>query len=283
MLETILLSLLIMSASLSGVFFLWKSAENFIEKNLRYLVSLSAGVFLFVTYLLMAEVFEHTTNLYQASTWIIAGVLLMIFLFTFLPRFHHHHDEKEEHGHTHDKIDARKILLSDGIHNIGDGILLAAAVMVSPVFGLLTALSIFVHEFVQEVSEFFVLRQSGYSTKKALALNFFVSGTILIGAIGSFLLFETFEFLEVPLLGIAAGSFLVVVVNDLIPQSIRHSNNKTNFAKHFTAFLVGIALIFTVSQLTTHSHEDHDHGHEEEHEHELHEDEHEEDKDHHHE
>jgi zinc and cadmium transporter len=272
MLETLGLSLLIMSASLSGVFFLWKSAGAFIEKNLRYLVSFSAGVFLFVTYLLMIEVFEHTTNLYQATTWIVAGILLMIFLFTFLPRFHHHHDEREEHGHTHDKLDARKILLSDGIHNIGDGILLATAVMVSPMFGLLTALSIFVHEFVQEVSEFFVLRQSGYSTKKSLILNFFVSGTILIGAVGSFLLFETFKFLEVPLLGIAAGSFLVVVINDLIPQSIRHSSNKTKFAKHFTAFLVGIALIFFVSSFTTHSH-DHDHDHE----HEIHdEDEHDE-------
>jgi zinc transporter ZupT len=88
------------------------------------------------------------------------------------------------------------------------------------------------------------------------------------------------------LLGIAAGSFLVVVFNDLIPQSIRHSNNKANFAKHFTAFIVGVALIFVVSQFTTHSHEtehDHDHEHNKEIHHDNHDEKHEHEDDIHHE
>lgn len=256
MLETILLSLLIMSASLSGVFFIWKSIGNFLNKNLKYLVSFSAGVFLFITYLLMDEVVGHSENLQSGIIWIIVGIIIFTILFKFLPTFHHHHDEREETEHKHDKLDAKNILISDAVHNIGDGILLTASIAVSPITGVLTALSIFIHEFVQEISEFFVLKQAGFSTKKALKINFLVSGTILIGSVGSYFLFETFEALEIPLLALAAGSFLVVVVNDLIPHSIRHSSSKTKFGKHVIAFVLGAILMFSINSFVFHSHDD---------------------------
>lgn len=232
-----------MLASLSGVLFIWNKLGNFIEKNLSFLVSFSAGVFLFVTYLLTEEVFHHSESLSYGIFWIIIGIVIFYSLFKLLPEFHHHHDEAEEHDHPHSKIDARRILVSDGVHNIGDGILLATSFAAGPGVGLITTLSIFVHEFVQEVSEFFVLRQTGFNTKKALVLNFLVSATILIGGIGSYFLFETFEALEVPLLAISAGSFLVVVVNDLIPNSIRHSKNKTHYLKHFVWFILGLLIM----------------------------------------
>lgn len=254
MFEIILFSFLIMLASLSGVLFVWKTLGNFINKNLRYLVSFSAGVFLFITYLLIVEMFHLSNDIYLSLIWVFTGVLLIAIIFKLLPSFHHHHDEKEE-GHSHNKLDARKILISDGIHNIGDGILLTTSTIVSPMIGLVTAISIFIHEFVQEVSEFFVLRQAGYSIKKALKLNFLVSGTILIGAIGSYFLFETFEILEIPLLGIAAGSFIVVVINDLIPHSIRNSKNKTNLNFHLLAFILGILIMIFINSFLDHTHE----------------------------
>ncbi len=90
----------------------------------------------------------------------------------------------------------------------------------------------FVHELVQEVSEFFVLKQAGYSTKKALLTNFAVSSTILIGSIGGTFLLDTFSELELPLMGIAAGAFLVVVFQDLIPHSVRKAKAKASHLKH---------------------------------------------------
>jgi len=252
MIEILIASIIIMLASLSGVFFIWKRLGNIIEKKLSFLVSLSAGVFLFVTYLLGEEVFRHSENNFYGFLWIVIGIAIFYGLFKILPTFHHHHDEKEECDHQHSHIDIRRIMWSDAIHNIGDGILLATSFMASPGIGVITTLSIFVHEFVQETSEFFVLRQAGYKTKKALFLNFLVSTTILIGAVGSYFLFETFEMLEVPLLGIAAGSFLVVVVNDLIPHSIRHSQNKTHYAQHITWFIIGLFLMFFVGRIFSH-------------------------------
>lgn len=252
MVEIIFASIIIMFASLSGVFFIWKKIGRILEKNLVFLVSFSAGVFLFITYLLTEEVFHHSgDSLHSGIIWILFGIFIFYGLFKVLPNFHHHHNECEK-DHTHSSIDARRILISDGVHNIGDGILLATSFMASFGIGILTTFSIFTHEFVQEISEFFVLREAGYKTKKALWLNFLVSGTILIGAIGSLYIFKSFEALKVPLLGMAAGSFLVVVVNDLIPHSIRHSKTKILYLKHLAWFILGLALMAIVEELFGH-------------------------------
>lgn len=260
MLQIILSSVLIMSASLLGVFSVWKYFGNFIQKNLRFLVSLSAGVILFISYHLGYESIEHGDN---SIPWIIIGFLIMIVIFKFIPSFHHHHDENED-DHSHDKLDARRILLGDAIHNIADGVLLVTSFSISTQVGIITTLAIFLHEAVQEISEFFVLKEAGYSTKKALKVNFLVSSTILIGSIGSYFLLEIFHELEPILLALSAGSFLVVVILDLIPHSIRTSNTKTQYVKHISFFILGILIMFGLGSITEEGH-DHDHDiHEEE-------------------
>jgi len=259
-LYTIALSVVVMLASLVGVIFVCKRVGKFIENNLAYLVSFSAGVFLVVSYSLFTEVLEIANSAVAGIVWVVIGALSILIVFRFLPDFHHHHDEQQEEPHSHSDIDARRILISDGLHNIGDGILIAASFAVSPIVGFIAGISILVHELVQEVSEFFVLRQAGFSVKKALTLNFLVSGTILIGAIGGTLLLDSFEALEAPLLGIAAGSFFIVVVHDLIPHSIRKSKGKTLYLKHTAWFFIGLATMFSVGVLAGHP-EPEGHGH----------------------
>ena len=97
-----------------------------------------------------------------------------------------------EGGDAHPPLDARRLLLTDGIHNAADGIFLAASYAVSPALALVAGVSIFVHEALQEISEFFVLKDAGYSTKGALVVNFLTSSTIIIGAIGGDFLLDFF-------------------------------------------------------------------------------------------
>ena len=251
MIEILLYSVLIMLASLVGVFSVWRRAGRAIERNLNLLVSFSAGVFIVIAYQLGIEVVEHSDTLGSGLVWIVIGLLAVWLLFKFLPSSHHHHDEASE-THPHSRLDARRIMASDALHNLGDGILLATSFAVSSSLGMLTALSIFVHELVQEISEFFVLRQAGYSTKSALILNFAISATVLLGALGGFFLLESFETLEVPLLGLASGAFLVVVFHDLIPHSVRSSRHENLYWRHLLWFLVGMVLMFVVSTFTAH-------------------------------
>lgn len=270
MFTVILLSLLIMSASLVGVIGVWRFAGSIIERNLKFLVSLSAGVFLAVSYALIIETIHLSSTPLMGFIWIGTGVIGVFTLFQILPAFHHHHDEKEE-SHRHSRIDARRILFSDGIHNIGDGVLLTSTFLANPILGALTAGSIFIHELVQETSEFFVLRQAGFSIRKALTLNLLVSATILLGSLGAFYLLDTFAAIQAPLLGIAAGSFLVVVFYDLIPHSVRHSKTRTHYLSHIAWFCAGVLIILGINALVPgHVHEEaHEeesaHAHEEEH------------------
>jgi zinc and cadmium transporter len=254
MIEILLASLAVMTASLVGVVSIWKWAGATIERNLHFLISFSAGVFIIIIFGLSQEALEHAPDLSSGLFWIFFGALFIWVLSKLLPAIHTHPDE---HGHHHQSIDVRRVLMSDGVHNIGDGILLAASFAVSPILGITAAASIFVHELLQEISEFFILRDAGLSVGRALMINFAVSSTILIGAIGGFFLLDVFEMIEAPLLGIAAGAFLVVVLHDLIPHSVRDVRKPIHFMMHLGWFLLGAVLMFGVSTLAPHEEPEH--------------------------
>jgi len=260
----ILYALLIMVASLAGILFVWGVMGKLVQKHLAVFVSFAAGVFLAVVAALSYKVVAHASVPISGIVWILVGAMGIFLVFKFLPTFHHHHDEHHE-SEQHSRIDARKIITGDVIHNIGDGILLAAAFSVSVPLGIATATSVFIHEIVQEISEFFVLRQAGYSTGKALLINLAASSSILIGAIGGYLLLDTFSVLEMPLLGISAGAFLVIVIHDLIPESVRNSKKKKNYLAHSAAFIIGVTLMALVTLSLGHAHEsggdNHEHAH----------------------
>jgi len=252
MTSVLIASFAIMLASLAGKLTVWRLFGDFVERHLTYLVSFAAGVLLVILSQLAVEIVEHAGSIIAGVPWIFLGAIVILVAFRFIPDFHHHHDSHEG-DHTHSRISANRILVSDGIHNVGDGVLLVTAFAVSPVLGMLTTASIFMHEAVQEVSEFFVLRGAGLSVNRALLYNFLVSGTILIGAIGGYYLLAQFEKLEVPLLGIAAGAYAVVVFYDLIPHSIRSSRNGVGHAfGHVLWFLGGLVIMSSVAAVFGH-------------------------------
>src|SRR3990167_2587605 len=142
MIEIFPYAVLIMFASLVGVFSVWRRAGRVVERHLSLLVSFSAGVFLVIAYQLGIEALEHSNTFRFGLLWIIVGVLAVWLLFKFLPSSHHHHDETLE-THPHSRLDARRIVVSDALHNLGDGIFLAASFAAGSSLGIVAALSIF--------------------------------------------------------------------------------------------------------------------------------------------
>lgn len=253
--QVLVASFVVMLASLAGVIFTQGKMKMFIERRLSYFVSFSAGVFLITSAAIGLEVFENVSSIAVGAALILLGYILAWLLQFLLPETHHHHDNGcGEHHAT-----ARKIIIGDAIHNITDGIVLVVAFGVSPALGLAATTSIFVHEVLQEISEFFVMRQAGYSVRKALAINFSVSSTILIGvALGYFALAS--EGLEVLLLAVSSGFFLHVVIHDLLPKRSHHES-ATTFFKHALIVILGATLMGLVAEMIT---EPHGHGHDSE-------------------
>ncbi len=256
--EIFLAALLIMTASLAGVIFTAKVAREFLASRLSFLVSFSAGVFLVTAGALALEVFEIFDGyLWQGIGLIVAGYGLAWLVETLMPESHHHHDPDEHDGHSHNQAGARKLLLGDAIHNIGDGIILVPAFLASPALGLAVTVSIVIHETLQEISEFFVLKQAGYSTKRALMLNFATSSTILIGVGISYLAIASHE-LEGVLLAVAAGFFIHVVIHDLLPKRTHHESSRL-FLQHVLLVIIGLVLMAGIANVLGESH-----GHDEE-------------------
>ncbi len=261
--------LLVMLVSLTGVLFTHKVAARFLEEKLSYLVSFSAGVFLVTSGALALEVFELADTALMAVVLIAVGYILAWGLEYLMPESHQHHDADCDHDHG-TKTSAQKLIVGDSVHNIADGIMLVPAFLVSPALGIAVTASILIHEALQEISEFFVLRRAGYSTKKALTINLAVSSTIFIGIGLSYLAVVNHD-LEVLLLALSAGFFLHVVLHDLIPKPHQHADS-AGFVKHIVVLLVGLVLMslvaFVIKGEHVHgdgAHHEHDEAHHDEH------------------
>lgn len=257
----------IMLASFLGVLFVAKQDKATVSKNLPYFISFSAGVFLFTTGYLILEAFHIFENLWVVLGLVVSGYVIASLVVYLVPRMHHHHTEDTcEHSHN---AKGKNVLIGDAIHNIADGLILVPAFMVSPILGFGTALSLFVHEALQEVSEFFVLKDAGYSTKKALLYNFAVSSTILVG-IGLGLLLSETLFIQGILLALSAGFFAYIISHDLVPHK-NEVGSASKLALHAGILVLGVVLLGLVNVTFGHEHTHNDHDDE------LHMDEHHED------
>jgi zinc and cadmium transporter len=236
---------LIMLASLSGLIFLVKNFNEWLHYNAKFVIVFSAGIFSVVAFNLLFEAFEFSTSIITTLSAIILGFFIFQVLEYVFPELHHHDHDNNLSSCVHSR---RKVIWGDALHNIGDGILLAFAFAVDVHIGFIAGFAIFVHEFVQEVSEFSILKLSGYSTKKALIINFLVSATIIPGVIlGTYLIYiESFVGI---LFGLAAGIFLHLVFVDLIPQSIAQSRKDKKYFTYIFLIIAGIFTILAINQI----------------------------------
>jgi len=236
---------LVMLVSLVGVLFAQGVARHFLEARLPYLISFSAGVFLVTAGGLALEVLELARSLWWGVLLVVGGYLVAWAIHHVLPETHHHHDPQCHGGHGRG---ARKLLIGDALHNVADGIILVPAFLVSPLLGGAVTLSIVIHETLQEIAEFFVLRRAGYSTARALLLNLATASTIFIGVGLSFLALVTTD-LELILLAFSAGFFLHIVVHDLLPERASGLGATSSGVVHGVLLVAGITLMLAIGLL----------------------------------
>jgi zinc and cadmium transporter len=241
-------ALAVMLISLSGVLFAAGPLHRLAHRNLPYLATFAGGVFLIVVYHLLEESL-HEGSVAMAAGAILFGAALMEALHHLLPDTHHHHSTENTHAHT--SIDGRRVLLSDALHNVGDGVLIVASFAVDFYVGVAATIGILIHEFVQEISEFFVLKEAGYSTREALLRNFFASSTILFGVVIALYLASAEE-IALLFAGLAAGGFLAVILRDIIPHTVGSIQKRGGGLIHLGALVAGIALMVGLQIMLPH-------------------------------
>ncbi len=189
------------------------------------LVSFAIGALLGAAFLeVIPHAFENGDP-HTVAMSILGGILVFFLLEKLLLWRHSHEGYGDEHevahlagdaGHDHGRSGAL-IVVGDTIHNFLDGILIAAAFLQSTQLGIITALAIVAHEIPQEVGDFVILLNSGYSRTKAFCLNVLSSGATVVGGVLGYFVLQVLEGWTPILLGIVAASMIYVAVADLIP------------------------------------------------------------------
>ena len=207
--------------------------ERLRARLLPHFVSFAIGALLGAAFLaLLPHALEGpgVGDLHVITGTVLFGVLGFFLLEKMVLWRHCHHSDCEvhvpdDHGHAHghgahagvNHAAGTLILIGDGIHNLVDGVLIAAAFLTDIHLGIVTSLAVAAHEIPQEVGDFAVLLHSGFSRARALAYNILASLTTLIGAGAAYYSLREATAALPYILAIAASSFIYIAVADLIP------------------------------------------------------------------
>lgn len=180
-----------------------------------------------------------------------ALMLVTLFVFFALERlalWRHSHGDCASHEGHHATITAPLlILVGDAFHNFVDGILIAAAFIADPMLGVTTTVAVIAHEIPQEMGDFILLRNAGWSNGKAFVANAGSSLSSLFGGVLGYFTLSAADYVLPYVLVIAASSFIYVALADLLP--LLHKQ-RDNFLRQTALIGLGVAVVPVVGWFT---------------------------------
>lgn len=234
-------------ALIGGVIFLFnKRLSGFLEANS---VPFAAGVLITVALLgLLPEAFEAVGE--RAFLIILLSFFSSYLFETILFGIHHHDIHDHAHGHDHE-TSVPLVLVGDTIHNLIDGVAIAAGYLISPGLGLIIAISTFMHEVPHEIGDFGILLKAGWKRKKIFMVNIISASFTIVGAFMTLLFSENLVLIGT-LLAIAAGIFLYLGASDFLPHAGGAKGSRT---KALLPLVVGVVMMIATLSVIPHSHE----------------------------
>lgn len=220
--------------SFVGVFALSVN-EDRLRRNVFVLVSLAVGALLGDAFIhIIPEAFADSAAPTATALLVISGVLLFFIIEKFLHWHHHGEDAHVDHVHPVGRL----VLVSDGVHNLLDGLIIGASFLAGTDIGIATTIAVILHEIPQEIGDFGVLIHAGYSRARALFLNFLSALGAVLGAL-VFIIFGSGSS-DAAILPIAAGGFIYIALSDLVPE-LQKTKTARSSVIQFVAILIGIA------------------------------------------
>lgn len=207
----------VLSVALAAVF-----AYGLLAKWVPRMVSFAVGALLAAAFLdLLPEALESGIDAHDLFTTVLIG-LLGFFLLEKVALWRHAHG----HGHGHEpatdehhhKPSGMMIVYGDSLHNLADGVVIAAAFLSDPTIGWAVAIAVIAHEIPQEVGDFMVLLDAGYSKARALLLNVLASLASVAGGVLGYFALGALEGAIPYVQALAAASLIYIAVADLVPE-----------------------------------------------------------------
>lgn len=216
--------------------------QKVLNKILLHLVSLSAGALMGGAFLhLLPEAVEESEN-FNIFLYVLVGFILFFLIEKLLHWRHCHKQNCSIHTFAYMN------LVGDCIHNVIDGLIIAAGFITNTQLGIVTTLAVAMHEIPQEIGDFGVLVYGGFKKTKAVFLNFVCALTAILGGILGYLLSGNITSFSMFLLPFAAGGFIYIAASDLIPE-IKKEINIKSWTITFLVFLLGILIMYCVRSI----------------------------------
>jgi zinc and cadmium transporter len=174
------------------------------------------------------------------------GIILFFMAERFIRWFHHHH--QHERGDPAVPL----LIIGDTVHNILDGVAIAAAFLISIPTGIITTIAVAAHEIPQEVGEFGILLSKGMSRRRVVLVNILSALSATAAAIVTFFIGQTQALPLGVIFGLSAGFLLYVALSDIIPTLHENHDKKHLFDWQPILLIVGALTVGVFSWFVHH-------------------------------
>ncbi len=234
---------------LGGLILFPSKLHDSYKRFLRYLLALSAGFMLAVTFieilprtieLWQGGAHEGSGNLYLPMLLVLAGYLLtQFFEHTIAPHFHL--GEEVHSDHTLSRSSAYTAVGGLLIHTFFDGVSIAAAAHIDARVGTLVFIAVFLHKFPEGFTIGSMMIAAGKGFREVVIATTLIGLMTLFGVLFFYVIGSNFAFTIAYALPIAGGVTLYVAASDLIPE-VNHHGGKSPLVS--LSVFAGVAVFF---------------------------------------
>lgn len=230
------------------------SRRSWAEKLATYATPFAAGALLSAVFL---DLLSEGVSLADPQTVMVSaliGIIVFFFAERFLHWFHHHHQHESETDPR-----ASLVVIGDLMHNALDGVAIAASFLVSVPTGIITTAAVAAHEIPQEIGDFGLLLNKGYSRRRVIIVNVLSALATTVMAVFTFWLGSETELPIGVLLGLSAGFLLYIATSDIIPSIHEEAKNRLLDVRPFLLVVGAVLVAATINLAHTYIDAGHDH------------------------
>lgn len=216
-------------------------SKKYLDKLLVYSVSFSIGALFGGAFFHFIPEAYAQLKLVKTLVYILIGFILFLILEKIIHWRHCHNAECKIHPFSY------LLLYGNSVHNLIDGLIIAGSFLVSVPFGITSSLLVIIHEIPHEISNFGVLVYGGFKKGKALFYNFIIQLTAVLGGLIGYYFLSAKDY-SLFLLPIAAGGFIYIAIEDLIPEVLKEKDFRKKLI-HLAVALVGLMILISAKIL----------------------------------
>ncbi|XP_078345521.1 zinc transporter Slc39a7-like [Oculina patagonica] len=154
----------------------------------------------------------------------------------------------EPHDHEEEiKVAGYLNLAADFTHNFTDGLAIGASFLASRKIGIITTITILLHEVPHEIGDFAILVQSGCNKRKAMLLQLTTATGALAGTVCGLLAENIGDSATLWILPFTAGGFIYIATVSVIPELLEDTKLGQSI-KEILGLFVGVLMMVLIAK-----------------------------------